>query len=128
MYSCSTLFSKYSRRYMAFENVYLSSDNIERSQLRSNETDSDFCHQSPTYAVSSVYFNHTLISYVHWTWKCLISVRKLHDLSFILCYKLNSVHVNLLFISSVFVIILYSTCSHLSFCHIFGTSKILSLN
>jgi hypothetical protein len=56
----------------------------------------DFCHQSPRYAVSSVYFNEMLISYVYWTWKCAMSVRKLHGLPFILCYELNSVHVNLL--------------------------------
>jgi hypothetical protein len=30
----------------------------------SNEADSDFCHQPPTYAVNIVYFNHTLISYI----------------------------------------------------------------
>jgi hypothetical protein len=45
----------------------LSTDKIGRPPMRSNETDWDFCHQLPTYAVSSVYFNHTLISYVHWT-------------------------------------------------------------
>jgi hypothetical protein len=31
-----------------------------------------------------------------WTFKCLISVRKLHALRFILCYEFNSVHVSLL--------------------------------
>jgi hypothetical protein len=54
-----------------------------------------------------------------WTSKCFISVRKLHALPFTLCYKLNSIHVNLLIskgygkiyfviiiISSVFLIIL----------------------
>jgi hypothetical protein len=49
---------------MALENLNLSSDKIGRPPLWSNETASDFCHMSPTYAVSSVYFNHTLISYV----------------------------------------------------------------
>jgi hypothetical protein len=50
---------------MVLENVNLSSDRICRPQLWSNETDSDFCHQLPTYTVSSVYFNYALISYVH---------------------------------------------------------------
>jgi hypothetical protein len=51
------------------ENVNLSEDKIGRPPLWSYETDldSDFSHQSPTYAVSSVHFKHTLISYVHWT-------------------------------------------------------------
>jgi hypothetical protein len=49
---------------MVLENANLSSDKIGRPPSWSNETNSDFCHQSPTYAVSSVYFNHTLISYV----------------------------------------------------------------
>jgi hypothetical protein len=42
---------------MTLDNVNLSSDKIGRSPLWSYETDSDFCHQTPTYAVSSVYFN-----------------------------------------------------------------------
>jgi hypothetical protein len=46
---------------MVLENVNLSEDKIGLPPLWSNETDSDFCHHSPTYAVSSVYFNHTLI-------------------------------------------------------------------
>jgi hypothetical protein len=46
---------------MVPENVK-SSDKIGQPPLWSNETDSDFCHQSPTYAVCSVYFNHTLTS------------------------------------------------------------------
>jgi hypothetical protein len=50
---------------MVFANVNLSSDKIGQSPLWSNKTDSDFCHQSATYAVRSVYFNNTLISYVH---------------------------------------------------------------
>jgi hypothetical protein len=33
-------------------------ENVGRLALWSNETDSDFYHQSPKYAVSSVYFNH----------------------------------------------------------------------
>jgi hypothetical protein len=83
---------------IVLENINLSSDKIGPLPLWSNETDLDFCHQSLIYAVSSVYFNHTLIlyMYVHWTWKCLISVRKWHGLPFTLCYELNSVHVNLL--------------------------------
>jgi hypothetical protein len=48
------------------ENVNLSSDKIRRPPLWSEETEFDFCHQPPTNAVSSEYFNHTLISYVHW--------------------------------------------------------------
>ena len=71
-------------------------DKIGRPPFWSNEVDWDFSHQSPTYAVSSVYLNDTLISCVLWTKQCLISVRKLHALPFILCYELNSVHVNLL--------------------------------
>jgi hypothetical protein len=50
---------------LALENINLSSDEIGRPPLWPNETDSDFCHQSPTYAVSNLYFNHTSISYVH---------------------------------------------------------------
>jgi hypothetical protein len=42
---------------MVLENINLSSDEIGRPPLWSNEADLDFCHQSPTYAVSSVYFN-----------------------------------------------------------------------
>jgi hypothetical protein len=38
---------------------------IGRLSLWSNNTDLDFCHQSIIYTVSSVYFNCTLISYVH---------------------------------------------------------------
>jgi hypothetical protein len=52
---------------MVLENLNLSSDKIGRPPFWSNEADLDFCHQSPTYAVSCVYFNHILISYVHWT-------------------------------------------------------------
>jgi hypothetical protein len=85
MYSYITLFSKYFR-LMVLENVNLSSDKIGRPPMWSNETELDFCHQSLIYAVSSVYFNHTLISYVHGTRKCLISARKWHALPFILCY------------------------------------------
>jgi hypothetical protein len=52
---------------MVLENINLSEDKIGRPPLWSNETELDFCHQLLMYAVSSVYFNHTLISYVHWT-------------------------------------------------------------
>jgi hypothetical protein len=45
MYSCSTLFSKYFRRY-GLENINLSQNKIWRPPLWSNETDLDFCHQS----------------------------------------------------------------------------------
>jgi hypothetical protein len=75
-----------------------------------------------------------------WALKCLISVRKLHALPFILCYEFNSVHVNLLIlkghgqiyfviiiIPSVFVIIKQNVWVIFSFCNIFGTSNILSL-
>jgi hypothetical protein len=48
---------------MILENINLSEDKIGRPPLRSNETELDLL----IYAVSSVYFNHTLISYVHWT-------------------------------------------------------------
>jgi ubiquinone biosynthesis protein COQ9 len=40
---------------MVLENVNLSSDKIWRTPLWSNETDSDFYHQTLTYAVSAVY-------------------------------------------------------------------------
>jgi hypothetical protein len=43
---------------MVLENINLSEDKIGRPLFRSNDTDSDFCHQSVIYAVSSVYFNH----------------------------------------------------------------------
>jgi hypothetical protein len=46
---------------MVLENMNLSSDKIGRPPLWSN----DFCHQSATKAVSSAYFNRTLISYEH---------------------------------------------------------------
>jgi hypothetical protein len=38
------------------ENINLSADKIGRSALWSNETELEFCHQSLTYGVSSVYF------------------------------------------------------------------------
>jgi hypothetical protein len=79
---------------MLLENV--SSDKVGRLLLWSNETELDFCHQSLIYAVNSLYFNPALILYVHWTLKCLFSMRKWHDLPFILCYELNSVQVDLL--------------------------------
>ena len=71
---------------MALENINLSSDKIGQPPLWSNETDSDFCHQSPTYAVSSVYINHI----------CTLDLEVFNfsEKTFILCYKLNSVHVN----------------------------------
>jgi hypothetical protein len=47
------------------ENVNLCEDEIGRPQVWANETELDFCHQSLIYAVSSVYFNFTLISSVH---------------------------------------------------------------
>jgi hypothetical protein len=56
---------------MVLENINLSSDKTGRPPLWSNEADLDFCHQTPTYAVSSVYFNHTLISYFQWE-NCMI--------------------------------------------------------
>jgi hypothetical protein len=99
---------------MVLENVNLSSDRNWVTLLWSNDKDLDFCHLSVIYTVSSVYFNCTLISYA-----VFISVRKLHALPYILCYELNSVHVNpliskgddsiyfvIIVISSVFVIIL----------------------
>jgi hypothetical protein len=50
---------------MVLQNVNLSEDEIGRPSMWSNNTDVDFCHQSVIYAVSSVYLNRTLISYVH---------------------------------------------------------------
>jgi hypothetical protein len=61
---------------IVLENVNLSSDEIGRPLIWSNESELNFCHQSIIYAVSRVYFKHTLSSSVHWTLKCLISVRK----------------------------------------------------
>jgi hypothetical protein len=49
---------------MVLENIKISLDKTRRPPWWSSETDLDFCHQSATYDVSSVYFNHTLISYV----------------------------------------------------------------
>jgi hypothetical protein len=76
---------------MVHENMNLSEDKIGRSPFWSNYRLG--CLSSVGY---SVYFNCTLISYVHWTSKYLISVRKLHALPFTLCYELNSVRVYLL--------------------------------
>jgi hypothetical protein len=78
---------------MVLENIDLSEDKIGRPPVWSNDTDVDFCHQlvEYKYAVSNVYFKYKLISYVH-----ELSSVKLHALPFILCYELNSVHVNLL--------------------------------
>jgi hypothetical protein len=58
---------------IVLECVNLSSDKIGRPLLWSNETELDFCYQSLIYAVSRVYFNHTLIGnvHVHWTDKVL---------------------------------------------------------
>ena len=50
---------------MVLENINLSKDRKERPPFCSNKADRDFCNQSPIHAVNSVYFNHTLISYVH---------------------------------------------------------------
>jgi hypothetical protein len=61
---------------IVLENINLSEDKIGWTVLQCNETELDFCHQLLTYGVSSVYFNHKLISDVHWTYKCL----KWHDL------------------------------------------------
>jgi hypothetical protein len=48
-----------------------------------------------------------------WTYKCLISVRKLHALPFILCYELNSEHATPdLFCNYYHIQYVYSTCGH----------------
>jgi hypothetical protein len=64
MCPCSTLLSKYFRRYGPWKYEFCLKIKKGQPLLWSNETDVDFCHQSPAYmyAVSSVYFNHTLIS------------------------------------------------------------------
>jgi hypothetical protein len=72
----------------------------------SNEADLDFCNRSPAHAVSSVYFNHMHVDFMRWDQvrrrskhplsTSLISVRKLQDFTFNLCYELNSVHPNIL--------------------------------
>jgi hypothetical protein len=129
---------------MVLENVNLSEDKIWRPPLWRNEKDSNFCHQSPTYAVISVYFKHTLISYLHWVLKCFISVRKLHDLPFTLllwtefstCLSTNLkrrwldlfcnyYHIQSICNYSTSFFFFFFGCD-LSFCHIFVTFKILS--
>jgi hypothetical protein len=50
---------------MVLENVNLSADKIGRPPFWSNNTDWDFYHHSVIYTLSGVYFNRTLISYVH---------------------------------------------------------------
>jgi hypothetical protein len=40
---------------------------VQLPGLWSNETELDFWHQSLINSVSSVYFNHTLISHLNWT-------------------------------------------------------------
>jgi hypothetical protein len=47
------------------KNINLSSDRIGRLPLWFNEKYLNFCHQSAIYTVRSVYFNRTLIAYVH---------------------------------------------------------------
>jgi hypothetical protein len=47
------------------ENINLSSDTNRATVVVANDADLDFCHQSVIYTVSSVYFNCTLISFVH---------------------------------------------------------------
>jgi hypothetical protein len=127
---------------MALENINLSEDKTERLQVWSNDADVDFCHQSVIYAVSSVYFNRKLISYVHGqlfnfskkiTRFCLYLVLWTE---FSTCQSSNlrrrwlDLYV-IIIISSVFVIILQHLWSffscNFSFCHIFDTSNILSL-
>jgi hypothetical protein len=53
VYSCRTLFCKYFRRYGLWKCKH-----VFRPPLWSNETDSDFCHQSPIYAVNSIFQPH----------------------------------------------------------------------
>jgi hypothetical protein len=48
---------------VVLENINLSLDKIEQPPLTSNEKDMDFCHQSATCAVISVYSNHTSNAY-----------------------------------------------------------------
>jgi hypothetical protein len=103
MYSCSTLFSKYLRRYgpLKYKFNCLQIKIGRRHYGLMIQTWISVISQLYTlsavyvvYTVSNVYFNCTLISYVHGLLKqCLISVRKWHALPFILCYELNSVHV-----------------------------------
>jgi hypothetical protein len=80
---------------LVLEIIKLFEDKIGRPPYWSNDLDLVFCHQSFIYAFGNVYFNRTLISYVHRNWKYSFSERKLHALPFILCYELNSVCVNL---------------------------------
>jgi hypothetical protein len=65
---------------MVFENVNMSSD---KKGATANETDT-----SP-YTLSAVYISTTCYFHMYIGLKCLISVRKLNDLPFILCYELN---------------------------------------
>jgi hypothetical protein len=50
---------------IVLENINLSEDKIGRPALWTTESELDLWHQSLIYGVSSVYFNHTLISPVH---------------------------------------------------------------
>jgi hypothetical protein len=52
---------------IVLENINLSEDKTGQPALWFYETGLDFCHQSLIYGVSSVYFNNTIISNVHWT-------------------------------------------------------------
>jgi hypothetical protein len=53
---------------IVLENIKISLQiKIGRPPYWSNDRDLVFCHQSFIYAFSSVYFNRTLILYVHWT-------------------------------------------------------------
>jgi hypothetical protein len=116
---------------MVLQNVNLSEDKIERPPLWSNDTDVGFCHQSVIYAVSSVYFKRTLISYAvfHFSEKITCFAFYLVLWTEFTTYQSTNLRRSLLdlfcnyyHIQCMCVIILqhlWSFCScNLSFCHI----------
>jgi hypothetical protein len=84
---------------MVFENVNLSSDKIGRSPLWANETELGIHYQSFIHAANSV----QCIFQQHVNFRCTLDLEVFNfgeKMSFILCYELNPVHVNLLLVTS----------------------------
>jgi hypothetical protein len=112
----------------------------------SNETDLDSCHQSATYDVSCGYFKTTLISYVHglelFNFKVFNFSEKITCFAFCLVlwiylsacqcisferkWSCRPIHIQCDCNHSVELVSDFFSCK-LSFSHIFGTTKILSL-
>jgi hypothetical protein len=122
---------------MVLQNINLSEDEIGRPPFGSNDLSSI---GYIVYAVSSVYFKRTLILYVHWTCKYLISGSFAFYLvfwtEFSTCQSTNLkrrwldlfcnyYHIQCVCNLSIALVVIL--CCNLSFSHIFGTSKILSL-